>query len=176
LEFQFAHFIVNNNYFSFSLESGTDISQENLKWRDYKPTGDKIEPLDISDADNSGLSLSFPGILKFNYKPGIFASSLFGGIYYILPLDSSVYTPPLGIIAGVSAGVKLGPGVLHVDFHYSLDLGSKEFDYDATKNDNPVSLQVHIDYKRQIFTLAVGYKFGFIDRPDRRGAQRIQAE
>jgi hypothetical protein len=175
LEFQFAHFIAKNNYFSFSLESGVDISQENLNWRDYKPTGDKIEPLDISDASNSGLSLAFPGLLKFNFKPGNFSSSLFGGVYYILPLDNSVYTSPLGIISGLSAGVRLGPGVFHVDFHYSLDLGSKEFDYDATKNDtNP--LDVHIDYKRQMFTLVVGYKFGFINRPDKRKAQSAQAE
>jgi hypothetical protein len=172
LEFQFVHFMVKSNYFSFSLESGTDISQEKLDWRDYTPTGDQVIPLDISGEGSTGLSLSFPALLKFNYKPGIFATTLYGGAYYILPLDDSEYSSPLGIAAGFSAGVKLGPGALYVDVHYGYDLGPKEFHYDATSSgSSDVPLTRDIIYRRQAFTLVVGYKFGFFGRPDWRKRQ-----
>jgi hypothetical protein len=174
LEFQFVHFMVKNNYFSFSLESGTDISQEKLDWRDYKPQPDKVIPLDISGEGSTGLSLTFPGLLKFNYKPGNFATSVYGGAYYILPLDDSKYTLPVGIAAGFGAGVKLGPGALYMDFHYGYDLGSKEFHYVANADTTPLSRD--IIYRRQMFSLVVGYKFGFFDRPDRRKVQNEQAE
>jgi hypothetical protein len=177
LEFQFVHFMVKSNYFSFSLESGTDISQERLEWRDYTPTNDQVIPLDISGEGSTGLSLSFPVLLKFNYKPGDFATSLYGGAYYILPLDDSKYSPPLGIVAGFNAGVKLGPGALYLDFHYGYDLGPKEFHYDATTVGGQVPLAKDIIYRRQTFTLVVGYKFGFFDRPDwrKRRAEREEA-
>jgi hypothetical protein len=168
LEFQFMHFIVNNNYFSFSLESGADISQEQLKWSDYKETGDQVEPLNISEANGNGFSLLFPAVLKFNYKPGNFATSLFGGAYYILPFDDSEYLPPIGIIGGFSAGVRLGPGMLYMDFHYGHDLGSKGFHYKIKENGQERPDPTYIEYSRQMFTLVVGYKFGFFDRPDRR--------
>jgi hypothetical protein len=164
LEFQFAHFMVKNSYFSFSFETGADIAQEKLEWRDYKPTDDEIEPLDIRGEGSTGLSFSFPGLLRFNYKPGIFATSFYGGPYFILPLDDSVYSPPLGILAGLSAGVKLGPGSLYVDFRYGFDLGTKEFRYDTEVNSQPVTRDVI--YRRQMFTLVAGYKFGFLNRPD----------
>jgi hypothetical protein len=171
LEFQFAHFIVKSNYFSFSLESGVDISQEKLDWRDYTATGDQVLPLSIAGEGSTGLSLTFPGLLKFNYKPGIFATSLYGGAYFILPLDESEYAPPIGITAGFNAGVKLGPGALYIDFQYGYDLGAKELHYDATVAGNQYALTRDIIYKRQMFTLVAGYKFGFFDRPDRRRAR-----
>jgi hypothetical protein len=175
LEFQFAHFIVKNNYFSFSLESGVDISQEKLDWRDYTPTGDQVIPLSISGEGSTGLSLTFPGLLKFNYKPGIFATSLYGGVYFILPLDESKYSPPVGIAAGFNAGVKLGPGTLYIAFQYGYDLSAKELHYDATIAGSTVPLTRDIIYRRQMFTLVAGYKFGFFDRPDRRRERNEQA-
>jgi hypothetical protein len=171
MEVQFAHFMVKTTYFSFSFETGVDITQEKLNWRDYSPTGDHIIPLDITGEGSSGLNLSFPGLLKFNYKPGIFATSLYGGAYVILPLDDSKYVPPMGISAGLNAGVKLGPGILYIDFQYGHDLGAKEFHYSADVGITK-GLERNIVYKRQMFTLAVGYKFGFLDRPDWRKKAR----
>jgi hypothetical protein len=166
LELQFAHFMVNNNYFSFSFESGADISQEQLKWSDYKETGNQVEPLNVSEANGNGFSMLFPGLLKFNYKPGNFSTSLFGGAYFILPFDDSEYSPPLGIMGGFSAGVRLGPGMLYMDFHYGHDLGSKGFSYRTKENGVERPNPTYIEYARQMFTLVVGYKFGFFDRPD----------
>jgi hypothetical protein len=173
LEGQFFHFMVKDNYFSFSGETGIDISQEKLNWRDYTPTENLITPLDVSGEGSSGLNLGFPVLLKFNYKPGIFSTSLYGGAYVILPLDGSSYSPPLGITAGINAGVKLGPGLLYVDFQYGTDIGSKQFHYEATVQVDGRELFFERDviYKRQMFNLVVGYKFGFLDRPDRRRAQ-----
>jgi hypothetical protein len=165
LEFQFVHFMVNNNFFSFSLESGTDISQEQLKWNSYKPTGDQVVPLDVSEADSTGFSLLFPALLRFNYKPGNFSTSLFGGAYYILPFDDSTYEPPFGIMGGFSAGTRLGPGLLYMDFHYGYDLGSKGFNYPVIYS-GTTTVDCYIQYNRQMFTLVAGYKFGFLDRPD----------
>jgi hypothetical protein len=176
LELQFAHFIVKNNYFSFSFESGMDISQEKLDWRDYTPTSDQVLPLTISGEGSTGLSLTFPGLLKFNYKPGIFATSLYGGAYFILPLDESKYSPPIGIAAGFNAGVKLGPGALYIDFHYGYDLAAKELHYDAEIAGGTVPLTRDVIYRRQMFTLVAGYKFGFFDRPDRRKARNDEQQ
>jgi hypothetical protein len=176
LEAQFVHFMVKRNYFSFSLESGVDISQEKLDWQDYAVTENQVTPLDVSGEGSTGLSLSFPALVKFNYKPGNFATALYGGIYYILPLDESKYNPPLGIAAGFSAGVKLGPGALYVDFHYGYDLGPKEFRYDTEINGGLQQVTRAVIYRRQIFSLVAGYKFGFFDRPDRRKARNEPAE
>jgi hypothetical protein len=175
LEGQFIHFMVKNNYFSFSAETGADISQEKLNWRDYRPTGDQIIPLDVSGEGSSGLNLAFPVLIKFNYKPGIFSTSIYGGAYAILPLDGSRYSSsPLGITGGINAGVKFGPGLLYMDFQYGIDLGFKEFHYEVkTTIPNEIFFEQDIFYKRQMFNLVVGYKFGFFNRPDRR---KVSAE
>lgn len=153
---------------SVSIETGADISQERLNWRDYKPTEDIVLPLDVSGGGSSGLSISFPGLIKFNYKPGIIATSFYAGAYFILPLDDSKYNPPLGITAGLSAGLNFGPGLLYADFHYGFDLGPKEFNYigEITYPDPEPKREMPIDiiYRRQTFSLVVGYKFGFFDK------------
>ncbi|MDR0761327.1 MAG: DUF3306 domain-containing protein, partial [Treponema sp.] len=129
------------------------------------------------------LNLAFPALIKFNYKPGIFSTSLYGGGYVILPLDGSTYSSPggipfeiplgIGITGGINLGVKLGPGLLYMDFQYGIDLSSKEFHYESTKNvgGQSVPFDKNVIYKRQMFNLVVGYKFGFLNRRDRRRAQ-----
>ncbi|MDR2246944.1 MAG: hypothetical protein LBE17_09830 [Treponema sp.] len=179
LEGQFLHFMVKDSYFSFSAETGADISQEKVIWDDYMPTGDKIIPLNISGQGSSGLNLIFPALLKFNYKPSIFSTSLYGGAYAILPLDGSTYSSLLGIplgigvMGGINLGVKLGPGLLYMDLQYGMDLDSKQFHYESTQTVNGKDNYYERDviYKRQMFNLVVGYKFGFLNRRDRRRAQ-----
>jgi hypothetical protein len=91
-------------------------------------------------------------VLKFNFKPGIFTTGLYGGGYYLLPLDPSTYTSPFGITLGFDFGVKMGQGALIFDLHWGMDLGMKEIDPPGE------------NYARNMFSLAVGYEFGFINR------------
>jgi hypothetical protein len=182
LELQFAHFMIQSSYFSFSFESGVDITQEKLDWKDYTVREDedkrKIDPLSVTGEGSSGLNLAIPGLLKFNYKPGIFSTSLYGGGYYILPLDNSEYSLPVGITGGINMGVKLGPGILYLDFQYAHDLGNREMHYTLAADENPGNTDRDriIVYTRQMFTLAVGYKFGFLDRQIRQKAQEEEKQ
>jgi hypothetical protein len=59
-----------------------------------------------------------------------------------------------------------------MDFHYGYDLASKEFSYTPTTGLPGASLNRRdVIYRRQMFSLVVGYKFGFINRPDWRKRQ-----
>jgi hypothetical protein len=145
---QFVTFMPQASLISFSLQTGLDLTQDNAVFRGYGLLGTAINAISV---DNTGLSLTIPVVLKFNFKPRRFTSGLYGGAYFLLPLDSSSYTSPLGITLGADFGVKMGPGALIFDFHWGMDLGMKEIDPPGE------------DYTRNMFSLTVGYEFGFIN-------------
>jgi hypothetical protein len=123
----------------------------------------------------SSLSLMVPLLLKANFKPGIFRLSPLAGIYAAIPLGraryrytegedqkySYSYSIPLGFILGFEAATQSGPGILVLGLRYAMDIGAASID-DGEDT----------DYRRQMFSLSLGYEFGFLDRNSRRGEEK----
>jgi hypothetical protein len=118
------------------------------------------------------LSLQFPLLAKLNFYPGKFRVSPFLGAYAILSLGEMEtddhgrqtsydysYSPPLGLLGGVSAEFPLGPGFIFADLRYSADLGSPDL------QDGDVET-----YTRHTATLSVGYEFGFFKKRQKTGS------
>jgi hypothetical protein len=109
----------------------------------------------------SSRSLLVPLLAKGIWRPDIFSLSIFGGVYFSLPLgnmkkENSFYGSsqtgsgsfPLGAALGGSAGMKTGPGVLFLDIRYMADLQSAKYQGEAV-------------YKRSVFAFGIGYEMGF---------------
>jgi hypothetical protein len=135
-----------------------------------------VDKFSLSDANDNILekafvSLMMPLFLKLNYKPGPFALSLYGGMYYIWYLsvnDSSeepvqpalrrsenpVLSDSMGYSAGFKFGVKAGKrGTIFFDLRYSSDIGVTEIG-----GPSPMS------YRRYIPSLSLGYELGLFNR------------
>jgi hypothetical protein len=111
----------------------------------------------------TGFSLQFPLTAKLNFYPGKFRVSPFLGIYVLAPLgkmaidspksgDDSVsysFSPPVGLLGGVSASFPAGPGMFFADLRYAADLGDVELDGGGDA------------YRRGNASLTFGYELGF---------------
>lgn len=120
--------------------------------------------VDRHSREFQGFSLQIPLTAKLNFYPGKFRVSPFLGAYVLLPLgkmtikdplagEESVpysFSPPLGILGGVSAAFPAGPGMFFVDLRYSADLGLAEAE---GRGDT---------YRRGSVALCAGYEWGFI--------------
>jgi hypothetical protein len=103
-------------------------------------------------AEKTLFSLMTPVLLKFNYKPGPFVLSPYGGMYYIQ------YFPAASPVLGYSAGFKLGMkawkrGTFFIDLRFSNDIDSTEIE-----GDFPVK------YRRTIPSISLGYEIGLLNR------------
>jgi hypothetical protein len=149
-EFQFVHWYWpgSGNYLSFSFETGADLMMDTVVFQ----AAANVIPLSPSSGVNT-TTLLFPGVLRVNYKPGHYALGVYGGAYYILPLNGCTVDPPLGVTAGFKAGIKTGPGILSLNFRYSGDLGLS----DALEAPG-------IQFRRYILFFGLGYEFGFFNR------------
>jgi TolB-like protein len=112
-------------------------------------------------------SMIIPVLAKFTLRPDIFSLALFGGAFFSIPLGSINYsdsyldqdekrtaTPNPGWVAGVNAGIKLGPGVIFLDMRYMGD-------FTATKvqgGGRTAEL-----FKRSMTAFSIGYEIGFIN-------------
>jgi hypothetical protein len=115
----------------------------------------------------AGFSLQFPLTAKLNFYPGKFRISPFFGGYLLLPLGkmktespidaeesfSYAFSPPLGLLGGISAGFPLGPGMIFADIRYTADLAEPEL-----KGDEGIS------YRRHMVALSFGYEFGLFKK------------
>jgi hypothetical protein len=148
-------------------------------------TGDKGARWQYTRAENgfdiiryrqqfTGYSLQFPLIGKLNFYPGKFTVSPFFGPYFILPLGkmetdgrggkasySYSFSPPLGLLGGVSVGFPLGPGMIFADLRYTADLGEPELEGGGGMK----------TYRRHLASLSLGYEFGFLNKRQKREAQ-----
>jgi hypothetical protein len=122
---------------------------------------DKVE---TEDNDISIVMPSFyvPLLAKATYRGGGIAFSAFGGPFLTVPIgDMSVKyngqnhtykaETPVGVLAGISAGIKTGPGLLFFDARFGADLV-----HTAANNAS--------QYRRYILSFSLGYETGFIDR------------
>jgi hypothetical protein len=115
----------------------------------------------------TSFSLMFPLLFRLNFRPGPFRVSPFAGLYLIAPLGetgyrlssegeeksySYTYSVPAGYTAGIEAARNYGPGMLLAGLRYAGDFGDVTID-DASET----------SYRRHIFSLYLGYEFGFRD-------------
>ncbi|MHC6201600.1 outer membrane beta-barrel protein [Breznakiellaceae bacterium SP9] len=110
----------------------------------------------------SSRTLAVPLLAKFTWRPGNFYLAAFGGPNVALPLgplelkEDGVtsrygFKPNFGLTAGANAGIRLGQGVLFLDLRYSGDLMFVRSEGEG-------------QYRRNIFSVSVGYSFGLIDK------------
>jgi hypothetical protein len=88
-------------------------------------------------------------------------------------------SPPFGIIAGLSAGRKLGIGVLSLDIGYGFDLSNTKVTVQKTGVSGlqaGASDKGLIQYWRHQLSLSVRYDFGFLDRKIRVKEAEVQEE
>ncbi|GHV79011.1 hypothetical protein AGMMS49944_08020 [Spirochaetia bacterium] len=107
-------------------------------------------------------TLTVPVLAKLTWRPHRFYAAAFAGPYFAIPLgpmevkrnsqtETYDFTAPIGITGGANAGIKLGPGLLFLDFRYSGD-----FTY-FWANDSA-------QFRRNMFTVSLGYNYGFINK------------
>jgi hypothetical protein len=128
-------------------------------------SGPSTQQIDRYTRDYSSFSLSFPLTVKWNFYPGRFRLSPFAGIYALVPLgkmewNSSLaqtkeklsysFSPPLGFLGGLTAGFKMGPGMIVADLRYTIDFGEPKF--------RDIALE---SYRRSMFSLCLGYEWAF---------------
>jgi hypothetical protein len=116
--------------------------------------------------------LTLPLVLKVNFRPGSFRLSPLAGFYAALPLGQTAFrenpggkeqsyshsAASLGFTAGFEAAMEYGPGMMVAGLRYSGD-----FNYMAIDYNNPKDTAGDTRYRRNIFSVYVGYEFGFFD-------------
>ncbi|MDR3130064.1 MAG: hypothetical protein LBU18_00795 [Treponema sp.] len=132
------------------------------------------------DQKNSFLSFMAPVLLKFNYRPGLFNLSLYGGIYYFMypanipyPLsnlgkeDAAVIAAEetaynyvmdsLGYIGGLKLGISTGNrGAFFIDLRYAADMGTTGIYYEQQEMPS-------YNYKRYSPSASLGYEIGLFN-------------
>lgn len=160
-EVQFFRFPWGSRNVFFALQGETIFTEDKFKLFD--------EAGNISE--RNFFSMMTPLLLKVNYKPGPFALSLYGGLYYIGYIfgnsaGEGIGQPAirkgekfslfdfLGYSMGFKFGIKAGKrGTAFFDLRYSSDLGITE-----------IGSLVPVTYQRNIFSLALGYDVGLFNR------------
>jgi hypothetical protein len=115
--------------------------------------------------DYTSFSLMFPLMAKLNFYTGKFRISPFLGLYFMVPLgdiqisesltdgeesSSYQYSPPVGLLGGLSGAMKLGPGMIFADLRYAADLGKVD----------PAGGDIKT-YLRSMGSLTFGYEWAF---------------
>jgi hypothetical protein len=150
-----------------SIQTEAVFTWDNASLWAYRAVGARNE-VDRYTNDYTALSFQIPLIVKWDLYPGGFRFSPFLGTYYLLPLgklkasrsfdgdeESLSYkvTPRLGLLAGLSGAMKLGPGIIFADFRYAADLGEFE------SRDEPIQ-----EFKRSMLSFTLGYELGFFGK------------
>jgi hypothetical protein len=123
---------------------------------------------DVRTTDHyKAMSLMFPLLLKIPIEIESFTVSPFGGGYFVMPIGKMTLIgansgqaeasypykvdPPVGLILGVEAGLRLGPGELFADLRFGRDIGM-------------TMIRQGIQYTRTRLGLSLGYKFKLWER------------
>jgi hypothetical protein len=147
----------------FSIQAEIVFSWDNASVWFYALNSNGFD-LDRHSREFEVFSLQIPLTAKLNFYPGKFRVSPFFGAYVFFPLgmmtikdpltgEESVpysFSPPLGIVGGVSAAFPVGPGMFFVDLRYSADLGLSEADGMGDV------------YRRGSVALCAGYEWAFL--------------
>ncbi|MDR0709331.1 MAG: hypothetical protein LBF77_04615 [Spirochaetaceae bacterium] len=151
----------------FSLQAEMIFTWDNAPVWFYSLNPNKVD-VDRHTRRFTSFSLQFPLTVKMNFYPGKFRVSPFLGVYALAPLgkitvndpllnsEESVsysFSPPLGILGGLSASFSAGPGMFFADLRYAADLGKPELKGGGDT------------YRRGSAALCVGYELGFFRKP-----------
>jgi hypothetical protein len=152
--------------YRFSIQGEAVFTWDKASCWDY--TGPTVNEIDRYTREYTSLSLSFPFTAKWNFYPGRFRLSPFAGFYVLVPLgkmelasslantaESRAYrfSSPLGFMGGLTAGFKLGPGMILGDLRYAADLGEPKL-----RNGDMAG------YLRSMVTLSFGYEWAFFTK------------
>jgi hypothetical protein len=140
-----------------ALEAGFDLSIDNAAYlKEYGST----ELINFRTP-----ILAIQAALKFPLKPGkTFMIEPYFGAAYNMPMSSETTPSNFSVMAGLDYGVKAGEGCLFLGFSYGIDLEKTILDPLRTSMfNNPIT-----DYRRMYLSLTLGYKYGFINRPERK--------
>ncbi|MDR2257550.1 MAG: hypothetical protein LBE14_00215 [Treponema sp.] len=147
----------------FSLQAEVIFTWDNAAVWFYSLNPNKVD-VDRHTMKFTGFSLQFPFTAKLNFYPGKFRVSPFLGVYVIAPLGNMIinesllnseesvsysFSPPVGLLGGLSAAFSAGPGMFFADLRYSADLGKPDLKGGGDT------------YRRGSAALCVGYELGF---------------
>jgi hypothetical protein len=119
----------------------------------------------------TALSLSFPILLKMNFKAGPVRLSPLAGLYLMAPLGRTRYrlsigrtsdtyswsfSVPLGFTAGLEGALRYGPGRLFAGARYAVDFGYLSIN-------NGTATEAAIRARRHMVSIYLGYEFGFFN-------------
>jgi hypothetical protein len=126
-----------------------------------------LKKLKKVDIEYKTMSLKFPLVVKFTFRPEQWLIAPLGGIYINAPLlkmrqtikdDESWYKwkwKSIGWTAGVEVGRRLGPGTLFLDLRYAADIGDTFIDWQGADTSM---------YRRTAATISLGYDFGLFKK------------
>jgi hypothetical protein len=157
--FQFAWYFLP----FLGLQAEVEFTSDHAPFRTVNKN--KTDSLSAYNAPFTSYSLSFPLLLKYSFRRNAFVISALAGGYLFVPLgdmrnealvpDSGGLfnygmEPPIGYIAGIDLGTKIGPGNLFLDLRWAQDLGMIR------------AVSGETVYKRGMFSIAIGYELGFV--------------
>jgi hypothetical protein len=104
---------------------------------------------------NNFFSLMFPVIVKGTFHLNQFLIQPLVGVYFPIFLNPGYkISAPVGLTAGITLGIPMGPGNILIDARYSFDFANTTWTNGAS---NP-------QYKRSMFSLTVGYEIHFLKK------------
>lgn len=149
-----------------SIQGEVIFTRDNASRKNFiRNVGGQIEEY---TQDYTSFFLQVPLLFRLNFYPGKFRVSPFFGLYYIAALgqiqieeypgnrqkslDYGVF-PPFGLLGGLNAALKWGPGMIFADLRYGEDLGEPTTWDEKQKT-----------YRRSMISFTVGYEFGLFAR------------
>jgi hypothetical protein len=172
LEDQRMHFFNFNAALQASVHllSFLDVQTEIILTNEYAPFTYKDKNSAVDTTPFTALSMMIPVLARFNMRKGPLVAGVVGGLYFALPLgqmNNDAPDPdyggsydfkldlPVGYMAGVNVGMKLGPGWLFLDVRWAADLGE-------TQSDGGAPL-----YRRSMVMINIGYEMGFFTKKNK---------
>jgi hypothetical protein len=146
----------------FSLQAEMIVTWDNASVWFYSLNPNQVD-VDRHTRKFTGFSLQIPFTAKLNFYPGKFRVSPFLGAYVLAPLGTMTvddpldggktfsysFSPPVGILGGISAAFPAGPGMFFADLRYAADLGEPDLNGGGDT------------YRRGSAALCFGYEWGF---------------
>jgi len=122
-----------------ALNVGLQFSQDWIKL----PIDDEIDHIDVV--------MEIPLTIKFIFKPGnSYLLEPYAGIAYNFSLMDVTSPSGYSWFVGLEFGMLAGPGFVTIDPRFSMDIYSSRFS--------------QLEYRRSMIQIAVGYKFGFLQK------------
>jgi TolB-like protein len=151
------------NFFALQVETVFFAADSYFVIPNYAPLSSSSSTYSVNTITLSYSAMMLPVLGKFTFRPGSFLLAVFGGIYFTIPFTAMTldvsgteysyeFTPPMGLIVGGNAGIKLGPGTLFLDLRLSGDFTDTELTGDFGSR---------AVYRRTLAIVSLGYEFGF---------------